>query len=65
MGRNARRLRLMRYERWLARNHPNSAVLPCMWREHNRRVREDRRRGERWLRAHLESVRAGERDGVL
>lgn len=37
-GRTARRLRLMRYERWLFRNHPWTLVPPCVIREYNRRA---------------------------
>lgn len=37
-GRTARRLALMRHERWLVRHHPESVAPPCLIREHNRQA---------------------------
>ena len=40
----AQRLRIYRYNRWVARRYPEHDALPCEIREYNRRAREYNRR---------------------
>lgn len=42
--RTARRLALMRHERWLVRHHPMSTAPPCLIREHNRTAHRHNKR---------------------